>query len=677
MGSILDGISDVKKIPKRCKELGIKTISISDHGSCASHYKMQKICRSLGLNYSIGNEFYISFDPCPLKINRGYSHFVIFAGNNEGIKDLWQASNYANNQENFYYKPRLNIKNWTDPTTNKMCLGLEHFANKGNLIGISGHIGSLLADAAICDFSWSHKKREEAINSGYKYYKEAKDIDFYRKFLLSNWLENTSKLAIELHDIFKGNFYIELQDIYNPQDQRPMIMSKLICECLREVSRKTGIKAINSDDPHYIKKEDAKLQRSVLAITLKQTEESIKEQIESEKDCFAFWGSDEFYIKDFKTIAERYTPEEIKNGNDLGDSIKLDDLTRQPVFPSFNVPEFPILPQIKNIKRKEDQYLMYLVIEGAKKIQPWLTTKYSKKDYWDRVKFEFNIIETYGLSTYFLMVQDFCKAADFRPSDHNNFDWQTNLINKGEVNPIARGWGRGSGGSSIICRFLDITQVDPLEHNLIFSRFLNAGRFTKGNVSCADLDIDVQPEGREWVINYLKYKYGKEKVSHIASYNLIKGRSAIKDQFRIKGIKNGYEIANEICGFIPPESLISGELQEARSAGDEDYGVIEWSLENVPELAPYYEKYKEIFDQAKEMENIPRSRGKHPSGILVSSEVIEENFPMCWDTRSKEKMVEFEYHDAESCGGIKVDILGLSCISKLALCQGLINDTIS
>ncbi len=669
--SLLDGFGKTDDIAKRAKELDLNFISISDHGNCGNHYDFIKSLKKHGIRGSVGIEFYISHEPAAAKLNRYNTHFVCWAKNEQGVKDIWKACTYANEPFNFYYKPRISLKNWINPEDNKEYYGLEHFVKDGNCIGINGHWGTLLSNCLFADYDSDPKEREAALDKAFNTKKGLKS-DHFEKLLIPNWLESCSKYALMLQDIFgKGNFAIELQDAVSEKDKVPLYITETIVKCLRQVSKETGIPAVCSDDPHYVYEKDARNQKVMVMLNLKEDEASVQKQIDDQgHDTMVFFTSDNFYIHDYEYMKTKYTEEEIQNGIKLNEGIKLPNLDKQPYMPSFEVPDFPIdQSYLNNIEKKEDKFLMYLAVEGAKRTKPWLISKKDKELYWNRLKSETEIIFKFNLSNYFLVVWDVCMAADNRPKDHS-YKWSTAEYKR---DPITRGVGRGSAAGCLLSYFTDITGLDPIAYDLLFSRFLNAGRFTKDHISLPDVDIDFEPSGREWIIEYLKSKYGEDKVSHIITFGKIKGRNAIKDIFRIKGIENGFEIANKICEFIPDEATISDEIQEMKDAGDKEYGIIEWAIDNKPELAEYYKEYKEIFDQAMELENIERSAGKHPSGIVLTPIPTQDCFPMCFDTKTKTKIIGVDYKNVESMGGCKLDILGVSILGKLKYVENLYN----
>lgn len=678
--SILDGFGSVKRHVKRAKELGMTAFGTSNHGNISSHIEHIKECKAAKIKPILGIELYISFDDCwkQSRDNRGNTHFVIWAKNRSGWESLRNLSSYSNNENIFYYKPRISL--WTKDQQR----GLESFCD-GNIQGFSGHMGSLLSDNLFADIFADVATRQTNISKAYAQYK-IEDIEFYNQFLKPNWLESSCELATKLEKMFgKGNFFIELQNELEPSDRIPLYISPLIVNCLRLVSKETGIMPVASSDPHYAYKEDAEDQRAMLMIKMKETEESVERKLSSdeETDVMVFFGSNNFYIHSYEEMSKKFTKEELEATNTIASQIEEYDINHEPYIPQFYVPD-DICFNSKHYdicKSIADKYLMFLCIDGAKRIKPWENPiwklkddRKTKEDYWNRLLTELQVIFEAKLSTYFLIVWDYCKAADNRPAD-NSFDWQKNLVNNGKINSIPRGQSRGSAGGCLISYLINITKIDPLMYGLLFGRFYSKGRNTKTHIEYPDIDTDFSVEGRDWVIDYLKWKYGENNVAQIVTFQKMQGRASIKDLFRIKGIENSFELANEISEFIPNEAEISDEIQTAKDEGDEDYNILRWALDHSEKIKEYYQKdeLKPIFDQAIRCEGTKRGVGKHPSGVVLSDRPIEQCFPMVYDPRGKQKIIGVDMNNVAKLGGIKMDVLGVAILDKMKMAQDLIN----
>lgn len=675
MYSYLDGFSKPEDNAKRAKSVGIHTLAITDHGSVCGHVKHIEACKKQKIRYALGTELYISHQNAKIreKENRQLLHQVVWAKNYQGWKTLCKIISQTNDVEYYYYKPRIHLFGNG---------GLESLLD-GNIMSFSGHQGSALSNILFADIENYTPEEQAKLKAAYSQCKE-KDIEYYAKFLRPDWLEKTCQFAIKLEKIFgKGNFGVELQDECSEKDIRPLWVQKIIVRCLRTVSKETGIPALISSDPHYANPEDAENQRAMVMVNMKETESSVQEKLDSEteNDVMVFFGSNNFYIHSPEEMAEKFTKEEMENSVKFAEQVEQYEIKHKPYIPQYNIPKFDDSIIDKEFATTRDaQYLMYLCIQGARKLKPWESEeakeqKITKEKYWERLKSELKVLFGAGLSPYLLIVQDYINAARFRPADHS-FDWETNLKNGGKIDPIVVGVGRGSSGGCLAAYLLGITEVDPLIYGLFFGRFYNSGRNTKDHVELPDIDTDMSVNGREWVIEYIKHKYGKNNVGQIVTFQKMMGKNAVKDIFRIKGIDGGFDLANQICKHIPGESEIMDEIQQAKEDGEEDYNTLLWSLDNSKDVREYYDndpKIKEIFDQAIGCEGIIRGQGRHPSAVVITPEPIEECFPMVIDRMTKKKMAGYDMKDIEKLGAVKYDILGVSVLDKLKLCQDLVN----
>jgi DNA polymerase-3 subunit alpha len=679
-GSILDGFSTASQCSSRAKDLGMPSLGISDHGSIAGHLEHLEACKDNGIKPILGCELYVPFKNASYKTaeNRGNTHMVVFAKNYQGWKDLVDLHNCSNNPEYYFYKPRIHLFNET--IEDKMLFGIEEYTRRGRIFGISGHQGSHLSDNLFADIFGDPVKRKEDIRRAYGQYKNA-DEKYHEQFLKPNWFDDTCQLAVKMAAIFgKDMFFIELQNELNPKDRLPLWVQPVIVDCLRKVSKATGIPAMASSDPHYARKEDAIDQRMLLYTQMRETEKSIKAKLNSEEDMdvMVFFGSDEFYIHSYEEMAQKFTPEELEITNKIAEQIEEYDIKSKPILPEFKLPEFDeSLPYLASCKTRSDKYLKYLCVQGALDIKPWenagvVKLGKTKKDYWDRLNEELAVILEYGLTDYFLIVWDYINAAKNRPADHS-FEWQENLAKRGKIDAIPVGPGRGSGAGCVVSYLIGITKIDPIRYELSFARFFNKGRCSGGKFEYPDIDTDFAVCGRDWVIDYIRYKYGQENVAQIMTFGRMQGRAAIKDIMRAKDIEDGFEIANEMSQFIPNEAEISDEIQQMKEAGHENYGIIQWALDNSEDVQNYYKKYKEVFDQAIRCEGVIRSKGRHPSGLVVTPQKIQSAFPMCYDSKSKQLIIGVDYEETAKMGGVKLDILGTVILDKLKAGQDLVN----
>jgi DNA polymerase-3 subunit alpha len=400
---------------------------------------------------------------------------------------------------------------------------------------------------------------------------------------------------------------------------------------------------------------------------MKETEASVQKKLDAsdDMDLMVFFGSNNFYIHSYEEMAKNFTEEELEETNKIADSIEDFDIFRTPFIPAADYKCSVTVPKLK-YSSESDKFLTQLCIEGSKRIKPWEKTNKPKEEYWERTKTELEVLFDSKLSDYFLLVWDIVQAAKNRPADHS-FDWENW---KGELDPIAVGPGRGSSGGCLVSYLIGITNVDPIPYGLLFSRFYNAGR--KG--SLPDIDLDFDTEGRDWLFDYLRWKYSAEKVGQIATFGAIKGKMAIKDLFKIKGTAGGYEKANEICKYIGEESKIIDEIQAMKEDGHEDYGILTWTIDNVSEFRKLSEspEYGELIQQAIRCEGVLRQVGKHAAGIVLSDRPLNEDFPIIWDTKHSQFIIGLDKDDVEKLGGCKVDLLAIASLSKMKMVEQLV-----
>jgi len=283
-------------------------------------------------------------------------------------------------------------------------------------------------------------------------------------------------------------------------------------------------------------------------------------------------------------------------------------------------------------------------------------TGHSKTEYGERFEKEFKVLNDFGLSDYFLIVHD--------------------IINYARGDGQLTGAGRGSAAGSLVLYLLGVTALDPLEYDLLFERFMNAGR---GAGTMPDVDMDFERGSRPKIIQYIKNKYGSDKVAHMVTFGRLQGRGSLKEVMRVHNACS-FEEMNKITEHIPGESEISDQLQAMKEAdkaagGDGEASIIECALEhNSAELKPwaYYNdadviegSFANIFAQAIRLEGTKITQGKHPSGVIISNDPLAEICPMVYDKTDDEMIVGFDFNDAEHIGLVKFDILAVNLLDKI------------
>lgn len=612
MFSLLDGLSKPEQIADRCKEINASACALTDHGNIAGAVKFYSAMKSAGIKPILGCELYIcQQDPkIQEKENKKLSHFIVLAQNYQGWLDLIKIVSESNRPEHYYHKPRLDLK-----TLARL--------NSGNLIAIVGHLGSLLADEILDNYE-----------------------------LKPNWKDIGVNLVNELKHIFNNKLFLEAQLM----DAENLVVQKILTSSIRELGDITNTKVICTPDAHYCRKEDAIDQRILLCNNLKTTFPEISRKISHNEDVplSGFFTSDNYHIPSQEEIRSLHTEEEIENTNTVANMIENYDILSKPKLPNFKCPE----------GFDQDEYLRELCRHGWRTKIANNIPKEAQQEYLDRIKYELDVLQGAGLSSYFLIVQD--------------------IVNYVRQNGWLPGPGRGSAAGCLVSYLIGITSIDPIRYGLIFDRFYNSGRNTKDRISMPDIDVDVPINKRELIIQYIKDKYGHNKVSQMVTFNTIKGRGALKDVLRVYG-NISFEEMNRITKNIPDEAKIADELQEMKEETGEA-SIIRWALENNADKLRewcYIDENNELqgplakrFEQAIRLEGTKSNQSKHAAGIAISSEPLQDICPMVYDSKNEQLIAGMEMQDLEGIGIIKFDILGVAMLDKIMTIQDLLQEGI-
>jgi len=334
----------------------------------------------------------------------------------------------------------------------------------------------------------------------------------------------------------------------------------------------------------------------------------------------------------------------------------------------YDIQERPILPKYKVDDHEisnDHEYLVNACRSGFRTTglyKDLQTNKELKSLYGERIAHELRVFEEAGISSYFLIVRD---LIDF-------------VHRQGLPADV-----RGSSSGCMASYLLGISSIDPMnpdptmeyasERELPFERFYNEGRNTDGNVSLADIDIDVPPNFRDNLIHYCREKYGKDCVGHIITHSKFKARGAIKEMFRLlKPAPNYFEIANTITKSMVEESKIADDILE-RQQDDPDYGILQWNIDNVDLVSNYYETYPEVFNLAMKLEQIPKNESVHAAGIIIADQPLYNLFPMRYSAKLDQMVIDIEGSEIEYIGGVKFDILGVAALEKMFQIEMMIN----
>ena len=495
------------------------------------------------------------------------------------------------------------------------------------------------------------------------YYKPRLSLEQYSEFqngdlvFISGHLGSNISKAIEedkadytvsrMIELFgKDNFFLETQLIF--RDDIPQVIE--LTDKVRQLGIKHNIKIVATPDAHFCSKIDSFDHKILLCRNLGKT----LEQVQASGTLSGFFSSDNFHIPETQELLDcGHSQEELENTNYVALLCsEYTDIIKQPSIPEFVCPE----------GYDPDSWVRQLCREGWKAKIANKIPKEQHQAYGDRVKEELSALQGAGLSSYFLIVADilaYCRKNGW-------------LV----------GPGRGSAAGCMVSYLMNITAVDPIMYNLLFARFWNAGRSSKDKVSYPDIDIDIPASKREQIIEYIKEKYGHDRVAHIVSFQTMKGRGALKDVIKAYGGVS-FEEMNNITKNFPQEASIAGELQLMKEQNDGESSIILWTVQNddkghlkewcfAKDDGSLDGPLSKRFEQAARLEGVKINKSTHAAGIVISPKPISEMCPMMYDDKSNSMICGYEMSELEAAGLIKLDLLGLSLLDKLMGIQNIL-----
>jgi DNA polymerase-3 subunit alpha len=432
---------------------------------------------------------------------------------------------------------------------------------------------------------------------------------------------------------FKDDFYIELMR-HNQQDEN------IVNETLLKFSKKHDVKIIATNNTFYLEKKDANAHDILLCV-----KDGEKQATPIGKGRGYRYGlpNNEYYFKSTEDMKKLFAdvPEAISNIQEIVDKIEIYTLAREVLLPAFDIPtEFQSKEdKVDGGKRGENSYLNHLTFVGAKKRYGEITESIK-----ERLDFELSVIEKTGYPGYFLIVEDFIREA-------RNMD-------------VAVGPGRGSAAGSVVAYCLWITNIDPIQYDLLFERFLNPER-----VSMPDIDIDFDDEGRGRVMDYVINKYGANQVAQIITYGTMAAKSSIRDTARVLDLPL-FE-ADRIAKLIPNIKLqnIFGndEKSKGKIAGLRSEEKV--MVEELRSMSFGNDLTSETINKATILEGSVRNTGIHACGVIITPGDITNYVPVALAKDSNMYVTQFDNSVVESAGLLKMDFLGLKTLT-------LIKDTV-
>jgi len=434
----------------------------------------------------------------------------------------------------------------------------------------------------------------------------------FGKLFKHNKLKQIEEAAKELKNIFKDKFYLEIQRHGEPGEENYE-------NFIIKLSESIQIPLIATQEVFYLKKEMYEAHDALVCIGQKNFVD----------DPNRIKFSDQHFIKKHEDLKSLFNdiPEALENNYNFPYRFNFKPKKSAPVLPTIKT---------EGNTSVEDELLTQAKIGLENRIENYVLKKNSKlnkekilKIYEDRLAHELNIINSMNYPGYFLIVSDY-----IRWSKKNN---------------IPVGPGRGSGAGSLVAYCLDITDVDPIEFDLIFERFLNPDR-----ISMPDFDIDFCEEKRNLVFEYLKTKY-KNGVAHIITFGKLKARMAIRDMGRVLGLPYGH--VDKISKMIPFDPSRPMSLQE--------------SIDREPrfkEEIKNNKKVEKLIELSLKVEGLNRNMATHAAGVVIAGENLSEQVPLYKDHSANLILpsTQFDMHSSENAGLVKFDILGLTALTVIS-----------
>ena len=540
--SLLDGACRIDGLMDRVKELGQTAVAITDHGVMYGCIDFYKAAKAAGIKPIIGCEVYVArrgmTDRVHGQDNDPY-HLVLLCENRKGYENLCYLVSEAF-IHGFYGKPRVDLE-----------LLAQHHEG---LIALSACLAGAIP-----------------------------------QYLMQEDYDSAKNYALRLASIFgEGNFFLELQD-HGIDEQRP------VNQGVQRLARETGLPLVVTNDAHYLRREDAKMQDVLLCIqTGKTVDDTNRMKFQTE----------EFYVKSEEELRSLFPglDEAFENTVKIADRCNLEF-----TFHEYHLPAFPVPEGYTN-----EGYFRELCYNGFRERYPD-----QPKEYADRLEYEIGVISSMGYVNYYLIVWDFIRYA------------------KEQGIPV--GPGRGSGAGSIAAYCMHITEVDPMKYALIFERFLNPER-----VSMPDFDTDFCQERRGEVIEYVMRKYGSDHVAQIATFGTMAARGAIRDVGR--ALNFTYAETDVVAKLVPGTPHIT--LKEALEVSPK-----------LKEMYDSDERVKTLIDTARSLEGMPRNSSTHAAGVVITADPVCSYVPLsCNDDTI---VTQYTMTTIEELGLLKMDFLGL------------------
>ena len=623
--SILDGLSDIKKLFTRAQELGMPGLAITDHGNMFGVKDFRDISEKFpDVKPIIGCEIYVTrhYDH-KLKDNdhKKYYHLILLAKNYDGYRNLMKIVSIGHIEGN-YYRPRVSHE------------VIEKYHD--NLICCSACMAGEIAQGILAG-------DEKGVDEAIEWHKRVFGEDYYLEVMM----HKTEVPGLSL-------------DTYNLQ--------KEYCSEIFKLAQKHGVKVVATNDVHFVRKEDGPVHDRLICLTTNANVDDPKRLRYTQQE----------YLKSKEEMAEIFPdhPEVLANTLEVCDKVERYEINRGHVLPKFQI-DSSFLEKIDyylekyadiidngryDIRKDHDgnvieknyrgdefcksvAFLCHLTYEGARGRYGDTLTQEQE----ERLHFELMTISYMGFPDYFLIVQDF--------------------INWGRRNGVSVGPGRGSAAGSCVAYCLGITNLDPIRYDLLFERFLNPER-----ISMPDIDVDFDDEGRYRVIQYVQEHYGADHISHVITFGTMAAKLAVKDVARISNLP--IPESNRLTKMIPDRPIIVRENGEEK----EYKPTLANSVKYVKELNNEYENgdplVKEVLNYALQLEGCIRQTGIHACAMIIGRGNLTDYIPITTGVDKATGQVvwvsQYEGTKIEDVGMLKMDFLGLKTLSIIDRCLAMV-----
>lgn len=550
--SLLDGAVKIDDLVGAAHRARMPALALTDHGNLFGAVEFYLKATAMGIKPIVGCELYVARESRLKRRDEGRlsdssHHLVLLVKDRRGYQNLMRLSSLGY-MEGFYYRPRVDKELLAELSEGLIAMSAC----------LKGEIPSLV---------------------------------------LAGRLEEACRAAEWFRDVFgPEGFYLEIQD-HGMQEEKDSMRGIL------EVSRRTGIPVVATNDCHYLAREHARAQDILICI---QTGKDLDQQ-----DRLRL-SSEEFYFKTPEEMATLFAevPEAIAATVEVAEKCNLELELGKVLLPAFPLPEG---------YDSAEAYMEALARRG-------LEARYGhvSPEIEERFRAEVAMIGQMGFASYFLIIHD--------------------LIESSRRKGIPVGPGRGSAAGCLVACCLGITELDPLKHGLLFERFLNPER-----IGMPDIDIDFCFERRGEVLDYAIEKYGQDNVCQIITFGTMAARAAIRDVGRVLGIS--YSEVDRIAKLVPPDPGIT--LKDA--------------LDRVPELAEMAAsdpRVKELVEHAMTLEGLARHASTHAAGVVIAPGRLMDYVPLYKSSRG-EVTTQYDMKSVEKVGLLKMDVLGLRTLTVI------------